>query len=199
VSNASAARSGAGWTILVTGLAGLVAAFVLMVEKIHLLEDPNTALGCDIGPFVACAPVMTSPAASLFGFPNQILGLVCFTIVVTTAVVTLTGARLPRWYWRAFAIGTVLAGVFITWLQYQSIFVIGSLCAWCMLVWAATIPLIVTTLGYSLSTHSIGGPALRPLGSFLRRYAISVVVVWYLLILGAIAIAFYDDFALLLN
>lgn len=199
MSSTAAAHRRVGWALIVTGSVALAASFMLVVEKIQLLQDPNTVLSCDIGPFIACAPVMASPSASLFGFPNQILGLISFAAIITTGVVLLAGARMSRWYWRAFAAGVVLAGGFVTWLQFQSIFAIGSLCAWCMLVWAATIPLIVIALGYTLGTQSIGGSALRPLGAFLQRYAISVIAVWYLVVLGAVAIAFYDDFALLIG
>ncbi len=180
----------------ITGLLGLLAAMMLTIDRIRLLQDPTVALACDLSPFIACGPVMESRAGALLGFPNPLLGIIGFTVVVTTGAAALTGARLARWYYLGLQVGVVVAAVFITWLQAQSLYVIGALCLWCMLVWAVTIPIVVAVTTANLAAGRMG-ERLVPLGRRLDTYRLSIVAVWYLVVLGAIALRFYREFALL--
>ena len=181
--------------LVVTGSLGLLAAMVLTIDRIRVLQNPSTELACNISPFIACGPVMESRAGALFGFPNPLLGIIGFSVLLTTGAVGLTGARLPHWYRRGLQVGVVAAAVFITWLQTQSLYVIGALCLWCMLVWAVTIPVVVTV---TLSNAAAGalGPGLVALGRRLRSYSVTVVAVWYLVVIAAIGLRFYREFAL---
>ena len=77
------------------------------VDKFRLLENPTASLGCDVNPFVGCSPVINSWQASLFGFPNPILGLVGFAAPVAVGVGLLAGARFARWFWVALHRGRV--------------------------------------------------------------------------------------------
>jgi uncharacterized membrane protein len=195
-----ATTSGAGLRRLavllsVCGTVGLVASMMLTIDRFRLLQDPNTQLACNLSPFLACGPVMTSRAGALFGFPNPLLGIIGFTVVITTGAVLLAGARLPRWYWRGLQTGVLAAAVFITWLQTQTLYVIGALCLWCLLVWAITIPLVVAVTLHNLAAGYLGA-RLRRTGRRLQPYTVTLVAVWYLLLIGAIALRFYREFAL---
>lgn len=182
--------------LCVGGALGLLAALELTIDRIRLLSDPNAELACDLSPFVACGPVMESSAGALLGFPNPLLGIVGFSVVVATGAAMLAGARLARWYHLGLQAGVVLATVFITWLQTQSLYVIGALCLWCMLVWAVTIPIAVAVTADNLAQGRLGPTAVR-FGTWLRAYTPTVVAVWYLAVLTAIGLRFYRDFALL--
>jgi uncharacterized membrane protein len=127
--------------LIFAGIVGFFGSFQLVVEKYQLLEHPKQALGCDINPFVSCSTVIDSWQAHLFGFPNPILGVAGFVAPIAVGVSLLAGAKFARWYWIAFNVGLFLAWVFVTWLFTQTVFVIGSLCPWCMLVWSVTIPM----------------------------------------------------------
>lgn len=124
--------------MLLWSAASLVASFVLAVEAVTLAADPDTVLGCDLNAIVSCGTVGSSWQASVFGFPNAFLGLMTEPIVITIAVVGLTGIGLPRWFMRTaqtiYALGLVLA----YWLLYQAVFEIGAVCPWCLLVTVAT-------------------------------------------------------------
>ena len=61
--------------------------------------------------------------------------------MIAVGVGLLAGARFARWFWIAFNLGIAGALAFVIWLIGQSIFVLGTLCPWCMLVWIVTIPL----------------------------------------------------------
>ena len=52
----------------------------------------------------------------------------------------LAGARFARWFWVCFWAGIAFAFAFVIWLIGQSIYVLGTLCPWCMVTWAVTIP-----------------------------------------------------------
>lgn len=181
--------------LVVSGTLGLLAAMMLTIDRIRLLQDPATELSCNVSPFIACGPVMQSRAGALFDFPNPLLGIIGFSALLTTGMVGLAGARLPRWYYRGLQVGVLVAAVFITWLQTQSLYVIGALCLWCMLVWAVTIPVVVTV---TLRNAAAGvlGRGLVPLGRRLRSYTVTVVAVWYLVLIAAIGLRFYREFAL---
>src|SRR5690606_31387723 len=56
------------------------------------------------------------------------------------------GARFASWFWWVYRVGLFLGIVFIFWLAYQSIFKLGTLCPWCMVVWAVMIPLFFGTV-----------------------------------------------------
>ncbi|GAA1431819.1 hypothetical protein GCM10009616_19800 [Microlunatus lacustris] len=184
-----------GLLLSLAGALGLLAAAALTIDRFRLLADPAATLACDLSPFVACGPVMTSRAGALFGFPNPLLGLAAFPVVVVTGALLLGRTSLPRWYWRGLQVGVLLAAVFTTWLQTQSLYVIGALCLWCILVWAVTIPVVV---GVSLHNAASGylGPQLVRTGRRLQPYAVTVVAVWYLVVLGAVALRFSREFAL---
>ena len=177
------------------GLIALYASFQLTVDRIRLLQNPDTVLFCDISPFVSCGPVMESHPGMVFGFPNPIIGLVCFTIMVTSGMAVLAGARFKPWYWIGMQLGLTFAGGFITWLQYQSIFVIGALCLWCMVVWATTIPLVVLTTAHALANGAWGVAWGRRFGAWMHDYRWTIIALWYLVIIAVIAAVFYREFA----
>src|ERR1700754_4405246 len=114
-----------GWILTVTGGIGALAAFALILDRIALLENPAHVPSCSISPLLSCGPVMASPQAEVFGFPNPLIGLVAFPVVATTGVVILAGANLPRWYWLGLQAGATSGVVFVHWLIFQSLYRIG--------------------------------------------------------------------------
>ncbi|MFF4157903.1 vitamin K epoxide reductase family protein [Streptomyces sp. NPDC001678] len=125
--------------LVITGAMGLLASWVITLDKIELLKDPNFKPGCSLNPIVSCGNIMSSKQAEAFGFPNPMLGLVCYGAIIAIGLALLSGARFPRWYWLGMEAGCLFGVGFVTWLQYQSLYVIGSLCLWCCLAWVATI------------------------------------------------------------
>jgi uncharacterized membrane protein len=178
--------------LVVAGVVGLIGSFALTLDKFRLLENPTEALGCDVNPFVGCSPVINSWQASLFGFPNPILGLVGFMAPVVIGVSLLAGARFARWFWIAFTAGTFLAWVFITWLFTQTVFVIGALCPWCMLVWSVTIPLfwVTTVWGLARGVTAPAGSGVQRLAARLLPYSWVLPAVNYIVVVTVIVVQF---------
>src|SRR5687767_8480764 len=80
-------------TILVAASVGLIASFILSVEKIHLLMQPDAILSCTVNLVLNCATVMKTWQSNLFGFPNPFIGLMAYSVLITLAVGYLAGAR----------------------------------------------------------------------------------------------------------
>lgn len=179
-----------GWLLIVGGAVGLLGSAMLVIERVRLLEDPGYTPSCSFNPVVTCGQVMESWQGSLFGFPNPVIGVAAFPVVITIGVVALAGGKLPRWFWLGLNAGALAGAVFITWLFTQSVYYIGALCPYCMVVWVATIPIFVYTTGYNLSEgHLKAPPALRRAVVDSRGL---IVTVWYLIIAVLITIEFWD-------
>lgn len=127
-------------TLIVAGVVGWIAAFSLTIEKFALLADPNASLSCDFSILVQCRANLESWQGSLFGFPNPILGLTGWVAPIVVGVALLAGARFDRWFRILFTAGVVAALAFVVFLITTSVFVLGTLCPWCMVTWAAVIP-----------------------------------------------------------
>ena len=134
-------------TMLVSAGLSLTASFVLSIDAVRLAADPQTALSCNINSVISCGTVASSWQASLFGFPNAFLGVVAEPVVITIAVASLGGVRFPRWFMFTAQIVYTLGVIFAYWLFYQSMFNIGALCPWCLLV------TVSTTLVFATLTH----------------------------------------------
>ncbi|WP_374215167.1 vitamin K epoxide reductase family protein [Streptomyces longispororuber] len=148
--------------LVVTGAAGLLASWVITLDKFKLLEDPNFTPGCSLNPVVSCGNIMKSAQAAVFGFPNPMLGLVAYGVVVCVGASLLAGARFPRWYWLGFQAGCAFGVGFVTWLQFQSLYRINSLCLWCCLAWAATILVFWYLTSFTVRSGFLPAPpALR--------------------------------------
>jgi uncharacterized membrane protein len=180
------------YLLSVGGLIGLLAAFVLSVEKIEILKDPSFQPSCNINPILSCGSVMITPQAEVFGFPNPFLGIIGFTAIAVTGFAMLAGAKFKRWYWLLLQLGVLFAIGFVHWLIFQTIYRIGALCPYCMVVWAATIPIFWYTLLYNLQVGNIGTPTqLKGVFSFVRRHHADILLVWFLAIIGLITYEFW--------
>ncbi|MBU8817519.1 vitamin K epoxide reductase family protein [Mycolicibacterium goodii] len=188
-------RPSAVW-VLIAGLLGLAASVTLTVEKIELLINPDYVPSCSINPVLSCGSVMVTPQASAFGFPNPLIGIVAFSVVVVTGVLAVTGVRLPRWYWAGLAIGTVLGAAFVHWLIFQSLYRIGALCPYCMVVWAVTIPLAVVTAVIALRPQTEADDAGA--GNIVYQWRWSLVALWFTSLVLLILVRFWEYWSTLL-
>ena len=142
--------------LIVAGIAGWYASFDLTLEKIQTLINPAYVPTCNISPLVTCGPNMASWQGSIFGFPNPVIGVAAFVAPIVVGVAILAGARFARWFWVLFNLGFALALVFVIWLIGQSIFVLGTLCPYCMLVWLVVIPLFWYVTAFNLKEGHFG-------------------------------------------
>ncbi|MFC9881342.1 vitamin K epoxide reductase family protein [Streptomyces libani] len=179
VSGTGTIGSGRGFALLlvITGALGILASWIITLDKFELLKNPNHKPACTFNPIISCTNVMQSKQADVFGFPNPMAGLVGFGVVVAIGMALLAGARFRRWYWAGLNIGTGLAAVFCMWLMVQSLYHINSLCLWCTLTWCVTILMFWYTTVHNLKHGIIPAPA------GLRRVVLEfhwvLPVLWY--------------------
>ena len=147
------------WLLLITGVVGWLASGALVLEKLEVLKDPNHVTVCDVNPWISCGQVMQTPQSSVFGFPNMFIGIVAFAVIITTAMGMLAGAKFARWYWLGLQAGVTLGFAFVVWLWSQALYSIHILCPFCMVVWAAMIPLFVWVTVRNVSQGVIRLPA----------------------------------------
>ena len=157
--------------VVVTGAIGLVASIVLLIETFALLAEPTAAAWCDVNPFVGCSTSIGSAQGSLLGLPNPVLGIVFWTGALTVGLAMASGFRPKRWFAIGFLAAVTGAFALVVWFIVQSVFVIGVLCPWCMLTWAATIPLFLAVLLQSLSSSTLpSSPAIRRASGVLMEW-----------------------------
>jgi len=145
--------------LLVAGAIGWWAAFQLTVEKFHLLADPDAIASCDFSVLVQCTANLESWQGSVFGFPNPILGLAGWVAPIVVGAAILARAQFARWFWLAFEAGLTFAFLFVAWLIVQSIYVLGTLCPWCMVTWVVTIPTYYAVTLHILRSGILPAPA----------------------------------------
>ena len=178
------------WIFVVGGIIGIFASIELIIQKIAVLSDPDFVPNCDINPILSCGSVISTEQASLFGFPNPVLGVIGFTIVIMFGALLFTGVELPRLMWLGLNFGALAGMVFVIWLVSQSLYAIGALCPWCMVVWAVTIPIF-----WQVTTDNLASKRLS-LGSGLSE--IIVTLKWiliagsYLVIMALIFVRWQD-------
>ncbi len=187
------------WLLIGAGAIGLGAAFTLLVEKIALLEDPSYVPSCSINPILSCGSIMSTDQAEAFGFPNPVIGVAGFAVVLTAGMAVLAGAQFRRWFWLGLQIGVTLGVVFVHWLIFQSLYRIDALCPYCMVVWTVMIPLFWYTTLRNVEHGVLQIPGgMRRTTSTLISYHGVVLTGWYLLIVGLVAQRFWDYWSTLL-
>ena len=130
--------------MLVSSFLSLYASLVLSIDAIKIAASPSDPLSCNINAVLSCGKVASSWQSQLLGFPNSFIGLMTEPVVITVAIAGLGLVTFPRWFMRAAHLVYGAGLIFALWLLSQSLFVIGSLCPWCLLVTVSTITVFST-------------------------------------------------------
>lgn len=186
----NASRKSLNIMLVVAGIVGLLSSFILILEKLALLKDPSHQTSCDLSPFVSCGSVMESWQAQLFGFPNPLIGIGAFTVILVTAFLLALKVDLPKAYWSSLYVGTTLGFVFIVWLWSQSLYDIGALCLYCIAVWSVMIPLWLLMTRFLANKGHLGTFGKEKLAPFLNEWWWVAMIALYLGILVSIFFRF---------
>ncbi|WP_232065194.1 vitamin K epoxide reductase family protein [Mycobacterium cookii] len=184
------------WWVLIAGVVGLVASGTLTVEKIQLLLNPYYVPSCNLNPILSCGSVMKTPQASVLGFPNPLIGIAAFSVVTVTGLLAVTKVRLPQWYWVGMTLGTLAGAGFVHWLIFQSLYRIGALCPYCMVVWVVTVSLLVVVASIAF------GPTDATRGNVVAReihhWRWSIATLWFTAVFLMIVARFWDYWSTLI-
>jgi uncharacterized membrane protein len=182
------------WFVLIAGVVGLVSSMTLTIERIELLIHPSYKPSCNFSPLVSCGSVMVTPQASVLGFPNSLLGIVAFTVVLVTGVLAVSKVALPKWYWVGLLVGTLVGTGFVHWLIFQSVFRIGALCPYCMVVWVVTVSLLVVVAAIVARPTAASSTTAR----VLYQWRWSLATLWFTAVFLLIMVQFWNYWSTLL-
>ena len=179
------------WIYVVGGALGLAAAFVLTLEKIELLKDPAHQLSCSLNPVLSCGSIIGSDQASAFGFPNPFIGIAGFSVVITIGMAIFAGAKFKKWFWQGLQIGSLLGVIFVHWLIHESLYEIGALCLYCMLVWSVTMPIFWYTTLRNINEGDLIMVKSESLKKFIFDHHLDILVSWYVIVIVLILVRFW--------
>lgn len=170
----------------------MAASLLLTIEVFNRLKDPSYMPVCNLNPIISCTNVADSPQSHVFGFPNYFLGIAGYAGVATIGAAILAGASFKRRFWQLINGGLLLAIVFLHWLIFETLYRIGALCIFCMIVWVMTIPMFWYTTLYNLREGNIKTPKkIVHIVSFARRHHGDILLAWFVIIIGLVAKRFW--------
>lgn len=187
------------YILLVAGIVGFIASFVLTIDVMKLLQNPNYVPACNFNPILSCGSVMKTDQASVFGVTNSLLGVGAFAALAVVGAAILAGATFKRWFWLCVQVGAFLGLAFVLWLIYQSLYVLGSLCPYCMAVWAVMFPAVWYVTLYNLKEGNLGKKTSEnKVFLFAYRYHLDILGVIYLTVIALILVRFWYYFGTLI-
>jgi uncharacterized membrane protein len=136
--------------VLITATLGLLAAFILSIDAIELIKNPNVQLTCSINSIINCATVAKTSYASMFGFPNSFLGMMAEPAFIVIAIAGLFGIRFPRRFMFGVQIMATFSLLFAYYLFFIGTFVIQAVCPWCFLV-----DIVTTVMFFAITRYNI--------------------------------------------
>jgi uncharacterized membrane protein len=172
------------WLLLIGGIIGTLAALFLSIEVFNRLKDPSFVPVCNLNPVLSCTTVADSLQSHAFGFPNYFIGIAGFAALTVIGVAMIAGGQFKRWFWRLIEGGMLFAFLFITWLQFETLYRIGALCLFCMVTWAVTGPLFWYITLYNLREGHIKAPQkLKRTVAFASRHHADILLLWFVVII----------------
>lgn len=176
------------YILIMGGVIGYACAFIIMFDKIRILDNPHYVPSCNLNPIISCGSVMQSKQATAFGFPNPFIGLGAFPVVAVIGVALLAGAKFKRWFWLGLNAGLVFALGFVHWLFFESVYRIHALCPWCMIIWVVSITMFWYVTLYNIDQKFIKLPRDKAQQAFgwVRRHHLDLLILWFLIIAGFI-------------
>jgi uncharacterized membrane protein len=175
------------WTLLVGAISGFLASFILTYDKFKVLKDSGYTPSCNINSTLNCKSVMLSKQAEVFGFPNSLIGVATFAMMLVIAVALFFGIRFPKLFWQLVLGGTTLAVIFCHWLAFQTTFIIGALCPYCMVAWFAT--LLVQSVAFreliEFKRDSLIEESAQDAVTTIQNWMVPFHFLWAALLIGA--------------
>lgn len=175
--------------LLLFSLIALYAALVLSIDEFYLLKNPDAVLNCSVNLVLNCASVMKTWQAEIFGFPNMFIGLIAYSVIATVAFIGLTGVKYSKNFLIAVNLGIFGGILFSEWLIAQSIYSIGILCPYCLVVAFSTIMIFaaITHMNLRNNAFSVSKDLNKKIQKFLdKEYDKVVVALWVVLIAALI-------------
>lgn len=183
------------YILIVGSVVGLIASFMLTLDTISLIADPAAQIPCNLNPFVSCSNAALAWQGNVFGFPNSLLGIIAFSMLLAVGVGLVLGAKARKNFWLLMNVGLLAAVVFVHWFIFESLYRLGTLCIYCMTVWIVTWPLFIYTTVWNMrEEHFEFKGASEKFLKFIGKNHLSFLMGWYLLIIFLILLRFREFF-----
>ena len=143
--------------------AGLLASFLQMLEKITLLKNPHAALSCNLSSVFNCSNILNAHQSSVFGFPNSLMCIVFFALMLSAGLAGLGGGVLHRWLRLSYQFLALFFVVFGFWYLWQSIFNVGSLCIYCIFCYGGLLLVNTAWLRLNYADYGLSSRRARPM------------------------------------
>ena len=191
------------YILIVLSLVGILASSVLMNDTLKIIQNPEVELPCNINPLLSCTAVATKWQSHVFGFPNPILGIISFSLLFGVALALIyhvipEDPAFPRpykkrkYFWILVNYGALASFVFVVWFFYQSVYNIGNLCLYCMVVWVVTWPIFLYTTVWNQRESNFS--FCQKCFNFISKYHLQILVSGYLVAILLILFKFQDFF-----
>lgn len=195
------------YILIIGSIVGLLASFFLMIDTISLIKDPQTDLPCNLNPFISCGNAILSEQGEVFGFPNPLLGIISFSMLLSAGILlllqkphyeTVTKTKGEKIFWLFVNLGLLASFIFVIWFLYQSLYSLGTLCIYCMVVWVITWPLFLYNTIWNLKENNfslvLNAHFQKSIEDFLQNYHLQILILWYLAVILAVLTRFKDFF-----
>jgi uncharacterized membrane protein len=150
------------------GAVGMVAAFLQTLEKLVLIANTNAELPCNLSAVFSCSVVLNAWQSSVFGFPNSIMCLVLFTIFTVVGLVGLTGGVVSKGMRLGTQFLTLFTLAFALWFLWQSTYVIGALCIFCLFCFAGLLMVNWAWIRLNITDYPIKQEYIKKKQAFIK-------------------------------
>jgi uncharacterized membrane protein len=179
------------YLVMIGGVIGFYAAFTLLLNRIEYYKNPNFIPPCSINPWLDCGVVMKSKWATLYGFPNTIIGIATYPLSIFTGLIMILNKDNNKLLMNLCLLLAGLGMITNIVLLYISSYLIASLCPWCILAGIATSNIFFSLLFYNIKNdHLVFGNHEKNKALINGNWDIVPVVVYYFLIFLFVYISF---------
>ena len=177
-------------SIISFGITGLIASWIITVEKYAITLNPNHVTMCDVNPLISCGVVMRTVYSTqiMQGYPNSWLGLMAYPMAIMFGaslffVADKSAKSFDKSYMllgNLFPFLAFLLSCYWLWLQ---MWVIHALCVWCLLSAISS-----TNIFFVITRRNILDDNLKFRGSekiktwIQKGYFVPFVILWFVLI-----------------
>ena len=128
----SRSRMSRGDQLLLVAVLAAAGVFVAAYLTYEWFDAFRSSI-CDIGSYISCSAVGTSPYAAVAGIPTSTVGLVGFLLLLVFSMAGLRGSEaLGPWSVDTWILALALVGAFVgLGLTFIEIFVIQAICILC--------------------------------------------------------------------
>ena len=130
--------------------------------------------------------------SSVLGVANSLVGLVIFSLLFAAGLFLFVGAK-PSKNMKKIIVGlSIVLFLFSIWFFAVSLYVIGKICIFCAFIWAATMPLFLSTMREYDKILFSDKSWLKPVRNYIDKNLVYSTVLIYVVMIGLFLLRFRD-------